>query len=71
MLPETYPPEQGYRIVRADYELPDPGLAPDELAALRLALQAVRVGEQSGATWKFAYRTPAAAIVSMFGVAIS
>jgi predicted DNA-binding transcriptional regulator YafY len=55
-IPETYPPEQGYRIVRADYELPDPGLAPDELAALRLALQAVRVGEQSGdgseALWK-------------------
>jgi proteasome accessory factor B len=51
-----YPPEVGYRILRADYELPDPGLAGDELAALRLALQAVRVGEQSGdgseALWK-------------------
>jgi proteasome accessory factor B len=55
-IPGLYPPEQGYRIDRADYELPDPGLAPDELAALRLALQAVRVGEQSGdgseALWK-------------------
>ncbi len=43
-------------IDRSDYELPDPGLDPDELAALRLALQAVRVGEQSGdgseALWK-------------------
>ncbi len=52
----SYPPEHGYRIDRADYELPDPGLAPDELAALRLALQAVRVGEQTGdgseALWK-------------------
>jgi proteasome accessory factor B len=55
-IPGSYPEEQGYRIVRSDYELPDPGLAPDELAALRLALQAVRVGEQSGdgteALWK-------------------
>jgi proteasome accessory factor B len=55
-IPGSYPEELGYRIDRADYELPDPGLAPDELAALRLALQAVRVGEQSGdgseALWK-------------------
>jgi len=52
----SYPEVHGYRIDRSDYELPDPGLAPDELAALRLALQAVRVGEQSGdgseALWK-------------------
>jgi proteasome accessory factor B len=47
-IPGTYPEELGYRIDRDAYELPDPGLAPDELAALRLALQAVRVGEQSG-----------------------
>lgn len=55
-IPGSYPEELGYRIDRTDYELPDPGLAPDELAALRLALQAVRVGEQSGdgseALWK-------------------
>jgi proteasome accessory factor B len=44
-LPGTNPPETGYRIDRADYELADPGLAPDELAALRLALQAVRLGD--------------------------
>ncbi|HEY6534137.1 MAG TPA: WYL domain-containing protein [Acidimicrobiales bacterium] len=47
-IPGSYPEEHGYRIERDAYELPDPGLAPDELAALRLALQAVRVGEQSG-----------------------
>ena len=44
-LPDSYPPEVGYRIDRGDYELPDPGLAPDELAALHLALQAVRLGD--------------------------
>ena len=55
-IPGSYPEEHGYRIDRTDYELPDPGLAPDELAALRLALQAVRVGEERGdgteALWK-------------------
>ncbi|CAB4610927.1 unannotated protein [freshwater metagenome] len=35
----------GYRIERTDYELPDPELDPEELAALHLALRAVRVGE--------------------------
>ncbi len=44
-LSDSYPPEVGYRIDRRDYELPDPGLAPDELAALHLALQAVRLGD--------------------------
>ena len=62
-IPGTYPEEQGYRIDRDAYELPDPGLAPDELAALRLALQAVRVGEQSGdgseALWKLGGVVPA------------
>jgi len=56
VIPGAYPEEHGYLIDRTDYELPDPGLDPDELAALRLALQAVRVGEQSGdgseALWK-------------------
>lgn len=49
-VPGSYPPESGYRIDRADYELPDPGLAADELAALRLALQAVRIGDADQAT---------------------
>jgi predicted DNA-binding transcriptional regulator YafY len=34
---------QGYRIPRDRYELPDPGLAEDELAALHLAASAVAV----------------------------
>jgi predicted DNA-binding transcriptional regulator YafY len=44
-LGDTYPPEDGYRIDRGAYELPDPGLEPDELAALNLALRAVRLGD--------------------------
>ena len=56
LIPGRYPEEHGYRIDRSAYELPDPGLAPDELAALRLALQAVRMGEAEGggteALWK-------------------
>ena len=50
VIPGTLPDEvHGYRIDRADYELPDPGLAADELAALHLALQAVRLGAASRA----------------------
>ena len=56
VIPGSYPEEVGYSIERSAYELPDPGLEPDELAALRLALQAVRVGELRGdgseALWK-------------------
>jgi predicted DNA-binding transcriptional regulator YafY len=36
---------EGYRIPRDRYELPDPGLESDELAALRLAVAAVSLGE--------------------------
>jgi proteasome accessory factor B len=45
---------EGYRIPPDEYYLPDPGLEPDELAALHLASLAVRiegVGEQE-ALWK-------------------
>ena len=49
-------PEQGegYRIRREHYELPDPGLEPDELAALHLAASAVRLEGATGreAIWK-------------------
>jgi predicted DNA-binding transcriptional regulator YafY len=38
----------GYRIRRDDYELPDAGLAEDELAALRLATSAVRLDVADG-----------------------
>lgn len=36
-------PRAAYTIRRADYQLPDPGLAPDELAALHLAATAVQL----------------------------
>jgi proteasome accessory factor B len=47
-------PEIGYRIRKADYYLQDPGLEPDELAALHLAASAVRLDgiEGTGAMWK-------------------
>jgi proteasome accessory factor B len=36
-IPGSDPPLLGYRVRRVDYELPDPGLLPDELEALNLA----------------------------------
>jgi predicted DNA-binding transcriptional regulator YafY len=54
----------GYRVRRERYELPDPGLAADELAALRLAAAAVELQEAWGreaatsALWKLAAATP-------------
>lgn len=53
-VPATDPPVDGYRIDPADYYLADPGLEPDELAALHLASMAVRMeglGDQE-ALWK-------------------
>lgn len=53
-VPATDPPIDGYRIEADDYYLPDPGLAPDELAALHLASLTVRLegfGDQE-ALWK-------------------
>src|SRR3954454_14243507 len=45
---------EGYRIRREHYELPDPGLHGDELAALHLAASAVRLEGIAGteALWK-------------------
>lgn len=37
-----------YRVDRSKYELPDPGLESDELAALHLALEAVTIGSEMG-----------------------
>ncbi len=58
-VPGTFPEQQGYLVDRRIYELPDLDLEPDEVAALRLALQAVRVGdptahdsESSAALWR-------------------
>lgn len=53
-VPATDPPIDGYRIEADDYYLPDPGLDPDELAALHLASLTVRLeglGDQE-ALWK-------------------
>jgi proteasome accessory factor B len=53
----------GYRIPRDRYELPDPGLAEDELAALHLAASAVAVegawgkSASTSALWKLASAT--------------
>ena len=45
---------QGYRVRRQRYELPDPGLEPDEVAALHLAATSVRLdgGDATAAVWK-------------------
>lgn len=42
-VPGTMPAIDGYRIDQEDYGLPDPGLEPDELAAIHLAATAVRL----------------------------
>ncbi len=49
-VPATDPPLDGYRIPPEEYYLADPGLAPDELAALHLAAMAVRLDPGEGAT---------------------
>src|ERR687894_1237138 len=48
------PPVEGYVIPRDQYELRDPGLEPDELAALHLATAAVKLEGLRGteAIWK-------------------
>ena len=53
-VPGIDPPEMGYRIRRDDYALRDPGLEPDELAAIHLASAAVQMEGLSGteAIWK-------------------
>ncbi len=54
-VPATNPPVDGYRIDPAEYYLADPGLDPDELAALHLASLSVRVDgidDDEEALWK-------------------
>ncbi len=62
-MPGTHPPIPGYRVRPDRYYLRDPALDPDELAALHLALEAVRLDgiEGGGALWKLGGRpdTPA------------
>jgi proteasome accessory factor B len=61
-IPGTDPPIPGYRVRPDRYYLRDPALEPDELAALHLAVDAVRFDgiEGGGALWKLGGR-PAAA----------
>lgn len=42
-LDHVHPPETGYRIARSNYALRDPGLTPEEAAAVQLALSLVRL----------------------------
>jgi proteasome accessory factor B len=53
-VPGADPPAEGYTIPREQYALRDPGLEPDELAALHLATAAVRLEGLRGheAIWK-------------------
>ncbi len=53
-VPGTDPPVDGYRIPPEEYYLTDPGLDPDELAALHLASLAVRLEglDDAEAFWK-------------------
>jgi len=69
------PGVMGYRIPKEAYYLQDPGLAPDELAALHLAASAVRLEGASGveALWKLggevAEHGPAPAVAALPGAA--
>ena len=74
--PERPEVGDGYRIPRERYELPDPDLDADELAALRLAASAVSVGDEEGgaataraALWKLGggVEHPSALVASLPG----
>ena len=53
-VPGIDPPTEGYRIDRSRYYLRDPGFEPDEVAALHLAVSAVRLDgvESAEGLWK-------------------
>lgn len=51
-IDDADPPEVGYRVSRATYALRDPGLEPDEAAALQLAVSLVRLDGIGGDLWK-------------------
>ncbi|HVM65829.1 MAG TPA: WYL domain-containing protein [Acidimicrobiales bacterium] len=61
---------QGYRVRRQRYELPDPGLEPDEVAALHLAATSVRLdgGDATAAVWKLG-GVPGADVLGRAGTA--
>ena len=60
-VPLSNPPAEGYRIRKDEYYLRDPGLEPDERAALQLAAATVRLDglAGAGALWKLGGREPA------------
>ena len=70
-LDPAYPSVEGYRIPKESYYLSDPGLVPDELAALHLAASAVRMEGANGveALWKLggelAEEGPAPAVAAL------
>lgn len=53
-VPASDPPREGYRVRPDEYYLRDPGLEPDELAALHLATRTVRLPGLAGfeGLWK-------------------
>lgn len=57
-VPRRDPPIDGYRIRKDEYHLRDPGLEPDERAALALAATSVRLDgiAGTGALWKLGGR---------------
>lgn len=60
-LTDVHPPEQGYRIRPSNYALRDPGLEPDEAAALQLAVSMVRLdGVSQDGLWKLGAAPPVA-----------
>jgi proteasome accessory factor B len=61
------PPEVGYRVSRTNYALRDPGLEPDEAAALQLAVSLVRLDGIGGDLWKLGAPAPGAAAGSGSG----
>jgi proteasome accessory factor B len=63
-IPGTFPEVEGYRVDRRVYELPELDLAPDEMAALHLAMQLVSIGGPS-----FEDGSTAAALWRLGGVA--
>lgn len=70
-VPETEPPLDGYIVDRDDYAGQDPGLEPDELAALHLAAALVRVDALGDdAFWKLGGGAGAEAPDDTIGAAV-
>lgn len=58
-LDNVHPPETGYRIAGSNYALRDPGLTPEEAAAVQVAVSLVRLEGLDGADlWKIGGAAP-------------